>query len=268
MVKLLVIGPNGKMGRAMTHQAHSHPEMELVGGVGPKGCCYSGTDLGVIAGIGKNLGVVAGDNIDEIIHSCDVAVECTNAEASLTILDKCVAAAKPLVSGTTGFTTEQKILFQMAGESIPVLLASNTSKIAHLYFRLIEWITNEVGEIADIDIIEMHDRNKLDAPSGTSRQIGSIIAQGLAKDFDEVARYQRKGKGARPPGTIDYTSIRTGNFPTSHKVIFGFENEKLELTLDGYNMLPYAEGMIEAAWFLYDKKPGIYTIEQAIAPNI
>ena len=202
MVKLLVIGPNGKMGRAMTHQAHSHPEMELVGGVGPKGCCYSGTD--------------------EIIHSCDVAVECTNAEASLTILDKCVAAAKPLVSGTTGFTTEQKILFQMAGESIPVLLASNTSKIAHLYFRLI----------------------------------------------DEVARYQRKGKGARPPGTIDYTSIRTGNFPTSHKVIFGFENEKLELTLDGYNMLPYAEGMIEAAWFLYDKKPGIYTIEQAIAPNI
>ena len=268
MVKLLVIGPNGKMGKAMIHQAYLHPGMELVGGVGPKGCCYSGTDLGVIAGIGENLGVVAGDNIDHVIHSCDVAVECTNADASLTILNKCVAAAKPLVSGTTGFIAEQKILFKIAGESIPVLLASNTSKIAHLYFRLIEWITGEIGEIADIDIIEMHDRNKLDAPSGTSRQIGRIIAESLDKDFDEIARYQRKGKGSRLPGTIDYTSIRTGNFPTSHKVIFGFENEKLELIIDGYNMLPYAEGMIDAAWFLYDKKPGLYTIEQAITPNI
>jgi 4-hydroxy-tetrahydrodipicolinate reductase len=268
MVKLLVIGPNGKMGKAMIHQAHLHPEMELVGGVGPEACGYSGIDLGVIAGVGENLGVVAKDNLDDIIHSCDVAVECTNVEASLAILDKCVAAAKPLVSGTTGFTAEQKTLFRMAGESIPVLLAANTSKIAHLYFRLIEWITGEIGENADIDIIEMHDRNKLDAPSGTSRQIGSIIAKGLAKNFDEIARYQRKGKGVRPPGIIDYTSIRTGNFPASHKVIFGFENEKLELTIDGYNMLPYAKGMIEAAMFLYGKKPGLYTIEQAIAPNI
>ena len=268
MVKLLVIGPNGKMGKAMIHQACLHPEIELVGGVGPKGCCYSGTDLGVLAGIGKNLGVVAGDALDDVIHSCDVAVECTNADASLAILNTCVAAVTPLVSGTTGFTNEQKTLFKLAGESIPVLLASNTSKIAHLFFRLIDWITDEIGESADIDIIEMHDRNKLDAPSGTSRQIGSIIAQGLAKGLDEIARYQRKGKGARPPGTIDYTSIRTGNFPTSHKVIFGFENEKLELTIDGYNMLPYAAGMIEAACFLYDKKPGLYTIEQAIAPNI
>jgi 4-hydroxy-tetrahydrodipicolinate reductase len=267
MIKLLVMGPNGKMGKAMILRAHNHPEMRVVGGVGPKGCRYSGTDLGVVAGIGENIGVNASDDIEEVIHLCDVVVECTNADTSLEILDKCIAVGKPLVSGTTGFTVKQKAHFQAAGRFIPVMLASNTSKVAHLFFRLIEWITEDVGIHADIDIIEMHDRNKLDAPSGTSLQIGRIIANGLGRNFDEIARYQKKSKGDRPPNTIDYTSIRTGNFSTSHKVIFGFENEKLELTIDGYNMSPYAAGMIEAVGYLFEKKPGFYKIEQMLASD-
>jgi 4-hydroxy-tetrahydrodipicolinate reductase len=267
MIKLLIIGPNGKMGRAMIHQAHYHPTMKIVGGVGPKGCKYLGRDLGVIAGIGENLGVIAYDDFDDIVQRCDVVLECTHAEASIDFLQKCVAAEKPLVSGTTGFSEEEKAQFQRAGEIIPVLLASNTSKIAHLYFHIIEWITEKVGLKADIDIIEMHDRNKMDAPSGTSKQIGHLIAEKLDKEFDEIARYHRKGKGSRPSHTIDYTSIRTGNFSTSNKVIFGFENEKLELSIDGYNMLPYAAGMIEAAEFIQSQKPGFYTIEQAFGSD-
>lgn len=267
MVKLLVVGPNGKMGKAMILQAHNHSAMSVIGGVGPKGCRYSGVDLGVIAGIGENIGATACDDIDTVIHLCDVVLECTNADTSQKILTKCVAVGKPIVSGTTGFTVEQKARFQAAGEIIPVLLASNTSKVAHLYFRLIDWITAEVGKSADIDIIEIHDRNKLDAPSGTSLQIGRIIAAGLGKNLEEIARYQKKRKGVRLPNTIDYTSIRTGDFSTSHKVIFGFENEKLELTIDGYNMLPYAAGMIEAAGYIFDKKPGFYTIEQVLVSD-
>jgi len=141
-------------------------------------------------------------------------------------------------------------------------LASNTSKLAHLFFHLIKWIAGKVGKEADIDIIEMHDRNKLDAPSGTSKEIGHIIADELGLDFEKIARYQRKGKGIRPSQTIDYTSIRSGSYPTTHSVIFGFENERLELSFDGYNMFPFAAGIIEAAVFIHDKNPGLYTIEQ------
>ena len=264
MIKVLVIGPNGKMGKAIIHQAYYHPQIEVVGGVGPKGCRYSGVDLGVVAGIGENLGVVAADDINAVISNCHVVLECTTNDVAIELLPKCVEARKALVSGTTGFTADQKDLFAEAAKFIPVMHASNTSRLAHLYFRLIQWITNEIGSEVDIDIVEIHDRNKLDAPSGTSLEIGRIIAENLDQDFDEIARYQRKGKGGRPFGTIDYSSIRTGNFATSHKVIFGLENERLELSMDGYNMFPYAAGMIEAALFLYDKEPGIYTIEQAI----
>lgn len=268
MIKVLVVGPNGKMGKAMIQLAHRHPMITIVGGVGPKGRKYIGRDLGAIAGLGEDIGASAYDDMNAIVHHCDVVLECTNAEASLDILQKCVAAAKALVSGSTGFTDEERAQFQNAGEFIPVLLASNTSKFAHLFFHLIKWIAGKVGKEADIDIIEMHDRNKSDAPSGTSKEIGQIIAEELGLEFDKIARYQRKGKGTRPAHTIDYSSIRTGNYPTTHKVIFSLENEKLELSFDGYNMYPFAGGMIEAAVFLHDKKPGFYTIEQAFGLDV
>lgn len=264
MIRIIVVGPNGKMGKTMIQLGHRHPNITIVGGVGPKGRNYIGRDLGAIAGIGEDIGVNAVDDLNAIVDRCDVVLECTHAEASLDTLQKCVAAGKAFVSGTTGFSDEERAQFRNAGKHIPVLLASNTSKIAHLFFDIIKWIAGKVGKEADIDIIEMHYRSKLDAPSGTSKEIGHIIADELGLEFDKIARYQRKGKGTRPSHTIDYSSIRTGNFPGTHRVIFGFENEKLELSLDGYNMIPYAGGMIEAAVFIHDKKPGLYTIEQAL----
>ena len=263
MIKTLVAGPNGKMGKAMIQLAQGHPMITIVGGIGPKGRNYIGRDLGVIAGVGEDIDAIAYDDMNEILHRCDVVVECTNAEASLDILGQCVAAGKAFVSGTTGFTEEQQAQFRKVGERIPVLLASNTSKIAHLFFHLIKLVAGKVGKEADIDIIEMHDRDKLDAPSGTAKEIGHLIADELGLALDEIARYQRLGKGTRPSPTIDYSSIRTGNYATTHRVIFGFDNEKLELSFDGYNMYPFAGGILDAAVYLHNKSPGFYTIEQA-----
>lgn len=264
MNRIIVVGPNGKMGKTMIQLGHRHPDITVVGGVGPKGRNYIGRDLGAIAGIGEDIGVSAVDDLDDVVDLCDVVLECTNTKGSLDTLQKCVAAGKAFVSGTTGFSDEERAQFRDAGQSVPILLASNTSKIAHLFFHLIKLIARRVGKDADIDIIEMHDRHKVDAPSGTAIEIGHLIVGELGLEFDKIARYQRKGKGLRPVHTIDYSSIRTGNFPGTHRVIFGFENEKLELTLDAYNMIPYASGMIEAAVFINGKKPGLYTIEQAL----
>ena len=266
-IRILIVGPNGKMGKAMIQIAACYPNLSLVGGVGPKGCNYRGKDLGHIAGLGKPVGAIVHDSINGIIDSCDVVLECTNAGVSMKYLNTCISHNKALVSGTTGFSEEQKTSFKTAGKTIPVVLASNTSKIAHIFFDVINYVTEKVGQKADIDIIEMHDRDKLDAPSGTSKEIGRNIAAILGKKFDEFARYQRTGSGRRPKHTLDYTSIRSGNHNARHTVIFGFDNEQMELSIRGDNMLPYAEGMIEAALFISHQEPGFYTINQVFAAD-
>jgi 4-hydroxy-tetrahydrodipicolinate reductase len=264
-IKILIVGPNGKMGKAMIQIAARHPHVFLVGGVGPPRCSYFGMDLAQIAGLAEPTGAIVHDTVDDIIDACDVVVECTNASASIKYLHTCISHNKALVSGTTGFSEEQKASFEAAGKTIPVVLASNTSRIAHIFFDVVSLITERVGREADIDIIEMHDRDKLDAPSGTSKEIGHTIAAILGKKFDELARYQRKGSGRRPKHTLDYTSIRSGKHNARHTVMFGFDNEQIELSIRGDNMLPYAEGMLQAALFISRQEPGFYTIKQVFA---
>jgi len=267
-IRLLIVGPNGKMGRAMIQIAACHPNVSLAGGVGPKGCSYCGMDLSQIAGLREFTGAIAHDSIKGIIDACDVVLECTNARTSIEYLQTCISHNKALVSGTTGFSEQERALFEAAGKNIPVVLASNTSKLAHIFFDVINYIAARVGQKADIDIIEVHDRDKLDAPSGTSKEIGHNIAAVLGKNFDELARYQRMGSGIRPKHTLDYTSIRSGKHNGRHTVMFGFDNEHMEVSIRGDNMLPYAEGMIKAALFISNQEPGCYTIKQVFAADL
>lgn len=267
MIKVLINGINGKMGRAIAQSAYKSPEMKIIGGVGPTGRSYIGTDLGVLVGLGNAIGAKVYDDINQIIKKCDVVLDCTRAEITLKLLETCIKYKKSLVTGTTGFSDKEKKQIEEAGQCIPILLASNTSKIAHVFFEIIETLTKKLGKYADIDIIEMHDNKKPDAPSGTAKEIASIISSQLGVKLENIAEYGRKGKGIRPSQSICFSSIRSGGFPSSHKIIFGFQNEKIELQLDGYNMHPYANGIIDAAIFLSNKKPGFYAFDQVITDS-
>ena len=262
MIKVLISGPNGKMGRAITQSAYKSPEMKIIGGIGPVGRSYIGTDLGVLVGLGDAIGARVYDDINQIIKQCDIVLDCTSAEVTLKLLKTCIKYKKSLVTGTTGFSDKEKRQIKKAGQDIPVLLAANTSRVAHVFFEIIEMLSKKLGQSADIDIIEMHENKKPDAPSGTAIEIASIISDQWGVKLEDIAEYGRKGKGIRPSQSICFSSIRSGGFPSSHKVIFGFQNEKIELQLDGYNMHAYANGIIDAAIFLSNKKPGFYTIEQ------
>jgi 4-hydroxy-tetrahydrodipicolinate reductase len=261
MIKILVNGPKGNMGQEIIRVAYNKPELEIVGGVGPVGRDYIGKDLGVLVGLGDIIGAIVYDNINLAIQKCDIVIDCTRPEVTLNTMEACIKYGKALVTGTTGFSDEESKLLKDAGKNIPILVASNTSKIAHIFFDLIKILTKRAGNKADIDIIEMHENKKLDAPSGTAMEIASLIADELHLKLDQVAEYGRKGKGIRPAQSICFHSIRSGNYPTSHKVIFGHQNEKIELAFDGYNMIPFAEGIVDAVKFLYNKKPGLYKIE-------
>ena len=252
-MKVIVIGPRGKMGKLITQVAASRDDMELVGAIAPKGRDYIGKDLGTVAMTGFELGVPVTDDLESIIDSCDVIIDFSTKEMAMEVLDLAIAHKKALVCGSTGFSTEEMKRFEEAGKQIPMLYAANTSKLV-----------NTLKDEIDIEILEMHDQWKKDAPSGTSKEMGEIMAHALGKELSDIAVYGREGESPREPGTIGYHSLRAGNIPSSHTVYFGGMGERLEITHHSYNWECFARGACDCAAYLEGKGPGFYSIKDVL----
>ena len=180
------------------------------------------------------------------------------------VLDLAIAHKKALVCGTTGFSAKEMQRFQNAAQEIPMLYAANTSKLVNIMNKLLETVASTLKDEIDIEILEMHDQWKKDAPSGTSKEMGEIMAHALGKELSDIAVYGREGAAPREPGTIGYHSLRAGNIPSSHTVFFGGIGERLEITHHSYNWECFARGACDCAAFLADKKPGFYTIKDVL----
>lgn len=263
-MKIIVIGPRGKMGRLITRVAAEREDMELVAGVAPAGRDYIGQDLGTVALLGKAVGAPVVDDLEKVIDDCDVIIDFSTRETSLQVLDAAIQHGKGLVCGTTGFSEEEKARFQAAAETIPMLYAANTSKLVNIMNKLLELVTKTLGEEPDIEILEMHDKCKKDAPSGTSKEMGETIAHALGKELADIAVYGREGESPREKGTIGYHSLRAGNISSSHTVYFGCMGERLEITHHAYDWECFARGACECAAYLEDKGPGFYTIQDVL----
>lgn len=264
MLKLIVTGPRGKMGRLITQAAAEREDLELVAGVAPKGRDYIGKDLGTVAMAGRELGVPVVDDLESVIEQCDVIIDFSTREMAMETAACAVRHGKALVCGTTGFSPDEMAVFQKAAESIPMLYAANTSRLVNVMNKLLEITASAIGKEADIEILEMHDQWKKDAPSGTSREMGEIMAHAMDEKLDDIAVYGRHGVSPREKGTIGYHSLRAGNIPSSHTVYFGFMGERLEITHHSYNWECFARGACDCAAFLADKKPGYYTIQDVL----
>ncbi len=264
-MNVVVIGPRGKMGRLIAQEANERADMHLVAGIGPKGRPYIGKDLGQVAKLGEDIGAPVLDELQAVISDCDVIIDFSTKEMSLEVLDTAVAYRKAVVCGTTGFTEEEMASFKKAAEVIPVLYAANTSKLVNVMVKLLELATTAIGNETDIEILEMHDRWKTDAPSGTSKELGEAIAAQLGRQLKDVAVYGREGSGSRQAGTIGYHSLRAGDIPSSHTVFFGGLGERLEITHHSYNWECFAKGACDCAAYLTGKKPGFYTIKDVLA---
>ena len=263
-MKLIVIGPRGKMGRLITQVAAEREDMELVAGIAPKGRDYVGADIGQVALVGRELGAPVVDDLESVIDGCDVIIDFSTKENAMEVLELAIKYKKGLVCGTTGFSAEEFARFEEAAKEIPMLYAANTSKLVNVMNKVLEMVASAIGEEADIEIIEMHDRWKKDAPSGTSKEMGETIAHAMGKEIGELAVYGREGASPRKEGTIGYHSVRAGNIPSSHSVFFGFMGERLEITHHCYNWECFARGACDCAAYLADKGPGFYTIKDVL----
>ncbi|MBN7774345.1 4-hydroxy-tetrahydrodipicolinate reductase [Clostridium aminobutyricum] len=247
-MKVIVTGPKGKMGSLIVKAAHENEKVELVGVVGPKERSYIGQDAGVVTGLGMPIGVLVYDNIEEIIDDCDVVIDFSTVTLSMEVLAACIKHKKALVCGTTGFTKEQEQQFLEGSGQAPLLKAANTSYVTNVMKKLLALAAEALGDKAKIDIIDMHDAKKVDAPSGTSKDFAIEMAEASGKSLDEITHH----------------SVRSGDISSYHNVVFGCMGERLEITHNAYNFGCYAIGAVDAALFLEGKPNGLYSMQDVI----
>lgn len=259
-MKLLIVGPRGKMGKFITEIAASREEIQIVGGVAPAGRDYIGKDIGEVTMIGRPVGAPVVDDIEQVIDSCDVIIDFSTVENGMAVLDAARRHGKALVCGTTGFSEEQRQAFRDAAEDIPVMLAANTSRLVNIMYKLIQTAAEKAGDV-DVEILDMHDNTKLDAPSGTAKEIGEIVAEARGVNLEEEAVYGRSGRCPREKGTIGFHSLRGGDISSTHTVYFVGTGERLELTHHSNNYKCFAAGAVDAAVFMADQPKGFYGIQ-------
>ncbi|MBQ0041203.1 MAG: 4-hydroxy-tetrahydrodipicolinate reductase [Clostridiales bacterium] len=262
-MKLIITAPKGKMGSLNTLIAAERDDIEIVGGIGPKGRPYIGTDLGAAAGIGKDLGVKVYDNLEDIIDQCDCVLDFSTVEMGMEVLDICNKHGKALVCGTTGFSPEQRQAFVDAGKDIPVMLAANTSRMVNVMSKLLEMAAGALHETCDIEILDMHDNKKLDAPSGTAKELAETICEASGTSFEDV-EYGHAGRGVRNKGNVVYHSMRGGDTPSSHIVYFMGTGERLEIAHHSINWKCFASGAVDACEWIVKQPKGSYVISDAV----
>lgn len=258
-MKIVVIAPAGKMGRLIVREALKRKEdFIIVGAVGNPKSDYIGKDISVAAK-SDFVGANTYSDIEDVIEKCDGVIDFSMVDVSMKVLRACVKNKKPLMLGTTGFNENEEKEIKEASSHIAISESHNTSKAVNLIYKMIEEMTKVLGKESDIDIIDYHDNKKLDAPSGTGKVIGNIVAKNLDVNFDDKAKYGRVGKGIREKNEITFHSIRSGNISSSHTVIFGMDGERIELTHHSYDFGTFAKGGLECLLYLKDKKPGMYS---------
>jgi len=260
-MKLVVIAPRGKMGSAIVRVAAAREGLELVAGVGAPGGDYIGRDLGEVALTGRALGAPVVENLETVIEGCDAVIDFSVRKMAPVVLESALRHQKALVCGTTGLSEEEINLFQAASKRIPIVRAANTSRMVFLLNRFLETVSGELGDQVDVEILDMHDRWKLDAPSGTALELGRTIAGARGVALEDAAEYGRRGHGARSSGSIGFHSLRAGDIPSSHIVFLGGMGERLEIAQHSYNMDCFAHGACDCAAFLAGRPAGLYSVE-------
>jgi 4-hydroxy-tetrahydrodipicolinate reductase len=262
-IKVVIAGVSGRMGQALLEGVFADAQLQLFGALDRADSPSIGRDAG--EQVGKNTGVYISDDAAETLQGADVLIDFTRPEASLDYLEICQRHQVQHVIGTTGFTVEQKAKIQAAAKNIPIVFAPNMSVGVTLLLDLVEQAAKLLNEGYDIEIVEMHHRHKVDAPSGTALRLGEAAAQGLGQNLSDCAIYAREGvTGERETGKIGFATLRGGDVVGDHTVIFAGIGERVELTHKASSRATFALGALRAAKFLSTQKAGLYDMQDVL----
>ncbi len=264
MTRIAIVGAAGRMGVNLLRAVADANGAELGAALVRQGHVVIGRDAGDLAGL-EATGVKVACELDSVIDQFDVLIDFTRPQASLAYLNHCLAANKPMVIGTTGFSDAEKQRISDAAKKIPIVFAPNMSVGVNLALSLLQLAAKVMGNDSDIEIIEAHHRHKVDAPSGTALRMGEVVAESLGHSLAELAVYQREGHtGPRPDGKIGFATVRAGDIVGEHTVMFVGAGERLEITHKATSRMTFANGAVRAALWLDRREPGLYDMAEVL----
>jgi len=263
-MKIGIVGAGGRMGLALVRQLAATEGCQLVGATERPGAPVLGRDVGELAGLGANGVKIAADPLPMFAAAAAVidftAPAATLAHAKLAAQAKCIH-----VIGTTGLEPEHLAAIAAAARHTAVVRSANMSLGVNLLAQLTRQVARMLDADFDIEIVEMHHRMKVDAPSGTALALGEAAAAGRGVALAEVADRGRDGiTGARTRGHIGFASLRGGNVVGDHTVVFAADNERIELTHKAGDRALFARGAVRAALWANGKPPGLYGMDDVL----
>jgi 4-hydroxy-tetrahydrodipicolinate reductase len=259
---LTVFGITGRMGQSLIRALREAPEFELRGATASAGSARLGLDG---ATDGPPTGVLISADPAAALNGAAVALDFSLGSAVALHAQACARASVPLLVGATGFDAPAKAELTLAAKSIAVLVAPNTSVGVAVLNELAAAASRALGSLYDVDISEVHHRQKRDAPSGTALKLGETIAKSRAVALSDVAVYARHGAdSARSSGSIGFSVVRAGDIVGEHTVTFTGAGERLEITHRAADRITFARGALRAAAWLIGRQPGLYDMKDVL----
>jgi 4-hydroxy-tetrahydrodipicolinate reductase len=259
-----VVGCGGRMGKMLVAEIGASQDCALAGGCARPGSGYVNQDIGELAGVGR-LGIPVGDNAGKVIRDSDVVIDFTVPVATAAHAVLAAKLGKAMVIGTTGLAAGEAGAVRQAAREVPVVWAPNMSLGINLLLGLVEEVARRLGRDWDVEIMEMHHRGKVDAPSGTALALGRAAAAGRGAELDEIQQRGRDGiTGPRRTGDVGFAALRGGDAVGDHHVVFAGTGERLELVHRATSRAIYAKGAVQAARWVVGRPPGLYGLKEVL----
>ncbi|HEY7747744.1 MAG TPA: 4-hydroxy-tetrahydrodipicolinate reductase [Aestuariivirgaceae bacterium] len=266
-MKIAIAGAAGKMGRVLTRIASETSDIEIAGGLESDKSTYLGADIGELAGI-KRLGKSITSNATDLLPEIQCFIDFSSPSATSSLSEVCAKAGLIHIIGTTGLSEQDEARIKAAAKRARIVKSGNMSLGVNLLASLVKKAAEALGEEFDIEILEMHHRQKVDAPSGTAMLLGSSVAEGRSIELKNKSVRVRDGHtGARPSGAIGFATLRGGSVVGEHCVMFAGPAERLEFTHKAESRDIFARGALRAALWAQHKQPGLYGMADVLGLN-
>jgi 4-hydroxy-tetrahydrodipicolinate reductase len=263
-MRLVVTGAAGRMGRMLVRVIQEAPGAVLVAALEREGSPLLGQDAGTVAQCGAAGVAISADPLTALLDA-DGIVDFSSPAATVEFSALAAQARIAHVIGTTGLSEGDLARIGAAARHAPIVRSGNMSLGVNLLALLTRRVARALGEGFDIEIVEMHHRMKIDAPSGTALMLGEAAAEGRGIDLGKHAARGRDGvTGARKSGDIGFASLRGGTVVGDHSVVFAGEGERIELTHRGEDRALFARGALKAALWAHGRKPGLYSMADVL----
>lgn len=259
-LKIAISGALGRMGKLLINEIQQRKDLSLNLAI-----VYNKNQIDDAVLKKNNITIPISHSLKNQNNKFDVLIDFSHPQGTMEYLDFCLKHKKSMVIGTTGFNTQEQKKIYIASKKIKIVKSSNFSIGINIIHNILHNITKTNGKNLDIEIIEYHHRNKIDAPSGTAIELGETILKSMNLKIENNSIFNRYGNtGIRPNQKIGFSSIRAGNIVGKHTILFANNEEQIEITHKAINRLSFVKGAIQAAKWIVFQNAGLFNMQQVL----